>query len=529
MYRFFLLILSFFIGILSVSARELPFTDVKKTDIFYDAVGTLYQKWILSDTPDHLFRPNDLMTRDFYVFMAVGIWCKQCEIPSTADIIRYQNSPFVDLTKINPYYYCVAYAEDIGMTQWYPPDTTGKAYCENKSSYTTPPFCAANTITRIEAAAILLRRAKLWDDTLNLGAFERNIDIPDASYYWYGYAKKAIEIGIVQQKTDKKIWQDEKITRGEFAIMAAKILEYTQCKIPAEISVESEIIIQDQNKNIIEQRSFPKWSKDTLVVSTSTGTNWEHKWTLTNPETKETLNGNGTNYPIDGLGCGQWIAEVDTIDPQTKKSVSRSTATIFIECSDQKSTNNMGLTIDANPLVTYIWNPVDFTSTLAWGQWPFVYNWDFWDGSRSNEKNPTHPYSTKWIYPVVLTVTDANGNIVQWRIAIRVTGDKDSDSDGVFDKDEVCPLVYWEKDNKWCPKFGTYTSSLPDSIIKNSCLVQKSETQWLIMGQATCDICPCQNTVTILASLRSCDVVFPTILSPDFSSIYARGGFFLIP
>jgi len=44
MYRFFLLILSFFIGILSVSARELPFTDVKKTDIFYDAVGTLYQK-----------------------------------------------------------------------------------------------------------------------------------------------------------------------------------------------------------------------------------------------------------------------------------------------------------------------------------------------------------------------------------------------------------------------------------------------------------------------------------------------------
>ena len=117
MRRFVLLILSFFIGILSVSARELPFTDVYKNDTFYTAVGALYQKGIISDTPDHLFRPNDLMTRDFYVFMAVGIGCKECETPSTADIIRYQNSPFVDLSKINPYYYCVAYAEDIGITQ----------------------------------------------------------------------------------------------------------------------------------------------------------------------------------------------------------------------------------------------------------------------------------------------------------------------------------------------------------------------------------------------------------------------------
>jgi len=90
-----------------------------------------------------------------------------------------------------------------------------------------------------------------------------------------------------------------------------------------------------------------------LVVYPSTGTNLGYKWTLTNPETKETMTGNGIEYPIDGLGCGQWIAEADTIDSQTQKSISHSTATIFIECSDKKSTNNMGLTIDANPLVSY--------------------------------------------------------------------------------------------------------------------------------------------------------------------------------
>jgi hypothetical protein len=52
------------------------------------------------------------------------------------------------------------------------------------------PFCAANNITRIEAAAILLRRANLWDDTLNNSNFDRIFSIPDASTYWYGYAKK---------------------------------------------------------------------------------------------------------------------------------------------------------------------------------------------------------------------------------------------------------------------------------------------------------------------------------------------------
>ena len=52
------------------------------------------------------------------------------------------------------------------------------------------PFCATNTITRIEAVAILLRRAKLWDDTLNAGNFDHSSIIPDTTSYWYGYAKK---------------------------------------------------------------------------------------------------------------------------------------------------------------------------------------------------------------------------------------------------------------------------------------------------------------------------------------------------
>ena len=153
------------------------------------------------------------MARDFFVSLAVGIGCKACITPSTADIVRYPISPFVDLPKVNPYYYCIAYAKEYNIAQGYIMNEVGQSTCENSQSYTSSPFCASNTITRIEAAAILLRRAKLWDDTLNNTNFDRSLSIPDTTSYWYGYAKKGIEIGIINPESDGNIGQDEKITR----------------------------------------------------------------------------------------------------------------------------------------------------------------------------------------------------------------------------------------------------------------------------------------------------------------------------
>jgi S-layer homology domain len=146
---------------------------------------------VISDNGDHLFRPNDPMTRDFYVSLAVGVGCKKCETPSASDIMRYQNSPFVDLSKMNPYYYCIAYAADEGITQGYPINTSGVASCEKSTtSYTSPPFCGNNSISRIEAVAILLRRANLWNENLNSANFEKTLTITDVSSYWFGYAQK---------------------------------------------------------------------------------------------------------------------------------------------------------------------------------------------------------------------------------------------------------------------------------------------------------------------------------------------------
>jgi hypothetical protein len=53
--------------------------------------------------------------------------------------------------------------------------------------------------------------------------------------------------------------------------------------------------------------------------------------------------------------------------------------------------------------------------------------------------------------------------------------------------------------------------------------------QWMMMANPVCATCPCDNSIKILSSLRPCDVVFPTILSPDEESIYSRWWFFVVP
>ena len=168
----------------------MPYTDVPANAPYASAVQELYDGHIITDDGSHLFRPTDLMARDFFVSLAVGIGCKACITPSVTDIVRYQISPFVDLPKVNQYYYCIAYAKEYNIAQGYILDAVGQTTCENNQIYTSSPFCAGNTITRIEAGAILLRRAQLWDDTMNSASFDHTLSIPDTTSYWYGYARK---------------------------------------------------------------------------------------------------------------------------------------------------------------------------------------------------------------------------------------------------------------------------------------------------------------------------------------------------
>jgi hypothetical protein len=93
------------------------------------------------------------------------------------------------------------------------------------------PFCPADTTSRIEAAAILLRQAGIWDDTKNISRV-RTTEIVDVSDYWYGYAKKAVDSGLLTLD-NKKISPDTPVSRREFVRMAARTYQINQCNLTA--------------------------------------------------------------------------------------------------------------------------------------------------------------------------------------------------------------------------------------------------------------------------------------------------------
>lgn len=96
--------------------------------------------------------------------------------------------------------------------------------------------------------------------------------------------------------------------------MAAKILAYNQCKISNDSSkIPSEIVIRDKNGNIVTRTVFSKGSTDVLGVIGIPG-DWGKKWTLTNPVSKEIKTGNGDTFPVQDLGCGSWIGNIDILD-----------------------------------------------------------------------------------------------------------------------------------------------------------------------------------------------------------------------
>ncbi len=176
-----------------VMAAELPFTDVSPKDSYYADLKHMYDAGVIGDTSDGLFRPNGLLPRDEFVGIVVGVSCRKCIYPSAEDVIHYSLNPFVDILKKNQYFYCISYAKEKEIVRGYTLDATGNTQCQNKESFSEIPFCPLNNITRIEAAAVLLRQAGLWSEAYNNSSFEHKTTLPDVDSYWYGYAQKAIE------------------------------------------------------------------------------------------------------------------------------------------------------------------------------------------------------------------------------------------------------------------------------------------------------------------------------------------------
>ncbi|MBP9779205.1 S-layer homology domain-containing protein [Candidatus Gracilibacteria bacterium] len=512
------LFLIFIIGLTgfwnSVLAIEFPFTDVSSDKPYYTAVKNLYEKGILSSTETPTFKPDESLKLDLYTSILVGVGCKKCNTPSQEDILEFKNPPFPGISQDNPYYYCISYAQ---------------------SSLSMTTYDSNTSISRIDATVALLKRANLWNEKLNTSNYKKDlkiIDVPSETDSLYGYAKKGIEIGLIKHNTDGSIGKNTIITRGEFALMAEKILKYTQCKTTETSSANGSIEIKDLTGGNFE-----------LVPSTGE-TSGDYSWEIVNQADGKKRFINTVNLKKSDIGVGSWIIKLIIKDKKTKKILSQ--PTININVSD---TAFSPTAIRTDKLSTFLGDTLNFISSSS-PDTNDEYSWDFGDRTHSNIKGQAkHAYTDPGIYTVTLTIFNTSTKITrQASIIVRISGDKDSDGDGLFDTSDTCPLVKGNQMNQGCPDISIFnyrdtvetllgggvttidSSSILNGIKRNSCLENKSRNGGMIFGLTPpCDTCPCASTVNIESVFRSCDIIFPAILSPNKANIYSRGGFYTIP
>ena len=78
---------------------------------------------------------------------------------------------------------------------------------------------------------------------------------------------------------------------------------------------------------------------------------------------------------------------------------------------------------------------VQFNATVAGGNPPFTYLWDFDDQTGSTDQNPVHTFADVNTYEVHLTLTDANNETVKDSVTIQVVDTLYSISGSILDKD----------------------------------------------------------------------------------------------
>ncbi len=408
MLRILLLILGIFSFFEILFSATLPFTDVTEKDAYFDGVQSLYEFGIITDDGSHLFRPDALIERDLFVGLATSVSCRKCLTPSLDDIIHYDRSPFIDLRKTNPNYYCIAYANETKIVQWYTLSAEWSTTCEDTKKYTSTPFCEKNKTTRIEAAAMLLRQWKLWDDTRN-SAYTAKIVIKDVQWYWQGYAEKWIQAGILNLSPEKTLSPDTAISRGEFAQMASTMLSFNQCSTwdAKAYTIAGAIWVINASGNPIKKSRFQRWDTNVLIPIVSSGS-WKYNWKMINPETGIIKLSSSDTFPISDLGAGQWIVELSIIDPITGKIVSQPNSTIRID--DAWVTRASGISIFSDKNTAPPWTSIHFDSLLEYPAPGVRYSWDFGDGKKSNDDKVTnHTFDKPGNYTVVVTATDPTG------------------------------------------------------------------------------------------------------------------------
>jgi len=178
---------------------NLPFTDVSKTDWFYENVSYMYNNGYMNGTSDTKFSPNDTLTRGMVVTMLYRVHGEPT--------VNY-TSTFTDL-KQDWYKDAVAWAARNGIV----------------NGFDTKTFGPDRAITREQLAAILYRYADyIKDSTYSNQSLTGFTDYRSVSSYATDAMEWAVYEGIITGSAGK-LMPTGSATRAQAAAMFHRFLE----------------------------------------------------------------------------------------------------------------------------------------------------------------------------------------------------------------------------------------------------------------------------------------------------------------
>ena len=175
----------------------IPFTDVKESDWFYDAVSYAVENGLMSGMSEDIFAPNTPLTREM---LAVVLYNVEGQ-PESAGV-----NPFIDVKADMWYTDAILWANENGIV----------------AGYDNGAYGVGDYITREQFAAILYRYAQFKGYDVSIGADTNILSYADAfaiSEYAYPAMQWACGAGIMGGMDDGTLMPQGKATRAEAATM----------------------------------------------------------------------------------------------------------------------------------------------------------------------------------------------------------------------------------------------------------------------------------------------------------------------